>query len=286
MKKRYFNNIIKFCVILFALVFHLQLTQSQSNTFVQGNSFPKLDKQVDLFIWGGQSNAQGWQGDGAFYPTDSTNLDESIALNYNFVGTSGSAGNWITMQSQSGRFQKGHFGPEVSFSRKLKQAGYNPAIFKYTCGGTSIYSFWKTPGAGGEYDKLVLNLKKSISVLERKGYTVTIRGFVWIQGESDANATAAPLFYASLLSIVNDLRNNVAKDGMLPVILGVDEQHSAVVAYPVIVQSQQRIANELANVKYTSMYGLPKADGTHLTPVGLVTHGISIFDSFNNIQHK
>jgi hypothetical protein len=246
--------------------------------------FPKLAKNVDLFILAGQSNAQGWQGDGAYFPTDPLQLDQSIGLCYTFIGTSSSSGNWITMQPQIGRFTNGHFGLEVSFSRKLKEAGYNPAIFKYSKGSTSIYSDWKTPGAGGYYDQMIVELKKAIGVLEQKGFTVTIRGFVWIQGEADATATASPSFYSSLLSIVRDIRTNVAKNNNLPILLGVDEQHSSVVNFPIIVDSQKRIANELPNVIFTSMIGLPKADATHLTPAGLVTHGIRIYDAYKSLD--
>jgi hypothetical protein len=245
--------------------------------------YKKTGRTVDLFIWGGQSNAQGWQGDGAFYPVAPDNVDQYIGLNYTFVGKSSSNG-WVTMQPQDGRFPKGHFGPEVSFARKLKLAGYNPAIFKFTCGGTSIYRFWKTPGAGGNYDKLVEGLKKAVDSLQNMGYKVRYRGFVWIQGESDAdNAKSAADFYGSLLSIINDIRK-VAGDDKMPVILGVDEQHPGVVKFPLIIETQQRLAKELPNVAYTSMIGLPKADVTHLTPAGLVTHGIRIFDAYRTID--
>jgi len=254
-----------------------------TTTIVALPSFPRLAKNVDLFILAGQSNAQGWQGDGAYYPTDSQLLDQSIGLNYTFIGTSSSSGNWITMQPQTGRFTKGHFGLEVSFSRKLKEAGYNPAIFKYSKGSTSIYNHWKTPGTGGYYDQMTVELKKAIAVLEQKGFTVSIRGFIWIQGESDGTAEASSSYYSSLLSIVQDLRTNVAKNTNLPILLGVDEQHKFMVEYPIVVESQKRIANELPNVIFTSMIGLPKADATHLTPAGLVTHGIRIYDAYKSL---
>ena len=246
--------------------------------------FPTLGQNVDLYIWAGQSNAQGWKGDATYYPADPSNLDPFIGLNYAFINSTSSSGNWIKMQAQEGLFTNGHFGPEVTFSRKLKEDGFNPAIFKYSKGSTSIYSFWKTPGSDGYYDKMIVELNKAIAVLEQKGYKVTIRGFVWIQGESDATIDAAPLYYASLQSIVRDLRTNVAKNNLLPIVLGVDEQHSGVRAYPIIVESQQRIAREEVNVIFTSMYGLPKADGTHLTPAGLISHGVRLFDAYKTLN--
>jgi len=243
-------------------------------------AFPSIGQNVDLIIWAGQSNAQGAKGDGAYYPADPSNLDSFIGLNYTNILTSSSLGYWIKMQPQLGEFTKGHFGPEVTFSRKLKEAGFNPAIFKYTRGGTSIYSFWKTPGAGGYYDSLKIELKKAIAALELKGFKVTIRGFVWIQGESDAAPTSSPLYYSSLLSIVRDIRTDVAKNNHLPIVLGVDEQFYRVVDFPIVLESQKRIAREETNIIFTSMYDLQKADETHLTPAGLIAHGIRIFDAY------
>ena len=238
-------------------------------------------ENIDLFIWAGQSNAQGWKGDADFYPTDPNNLDSSIRFNYTFINNSSSNG-WITMQPQTGRYTpQGHFGPEVSFSRKLKEAGYNPAIFKYCLGGTSLYGNWKTPGEGGYYDNMVIKLNAAIKALEDQGHTVNVRGFVWIQGESDANnITNAKAYKKRLLTLINDLRDTIVKNSSLPIILGVDEQHSGVVAQPSVLNAHQHIAQNDSTIIFTSMYGLPKADATHLTPTGLIAHGEQIFESF------
>jgi hypothetical protein len=77
----------------------------------------------------GQSNAQGYSGDAAFYPADPNGLDSQIRFNWTYIGNSSSS-DWETMQAQDGRFPSGHFGPEVTFSR-AQNAGYNPAIFKF-----------------------------------------------------------------------------------------------------------------------------------------------------------
>lgn len=80
-------------------------------------------KELDLFIWTGQSNAQGWMGEATFYPKEGKELDDSILFNWTFVDNESSGRKWVTMQAQKGRFPKGHFGPEVSFARELKKAG-------------------------------------------------------------------------------------------------------------------------------------------------------------------
>jgi len=241
---------------------------------------------IDLFIWAGQSNAQGWQGDADFYPSDPDSLDSQIRLNYTFIGSTSSNG-WVEMQPQEGRFASGHFGPEVTFGRKLKEAGYNPAVFKYTKGSTSIHADWLAPGEGGYYDAMVADLDTAITDLESQGHRVIIKGLIWIQGESDAETHALASAYESrLLSIISDMRNNVVGNSTLPIILGVDEQHFWVVDQPAVLDAHKRIARNDDQIKFTSMYGLPKADATHLTPAGLITHGEQIFETLKPLLEK
>ena len=78
-------------------------------------------ENIDLFIWAGQSNAQGSQGDANFYPTDPNNLDNSIRLNYTFINNSSSNG-WITMQPQIGKFTlKDILAPKLHLVGNLKK---------------------------------------------------------------------------------------------------------------------------------------------------------------------
>jgi len=244
-------------------------------------------EDIDLFILAGQSNAQGWMGDAAKYPADPKKLDEKIRLWWTSPGISSSDGKWTTMQKQGGRFPAGHFGLEVSFARKLKENGYNPAIFKYTLGSTSIANNWKLPGKGGMYDNMVKDLKEAVSILEKEGHKVRFRGFIWIQGESDAQTKEmADAYEGSLKEIITDLRENVTKTKDMPVILGVDEQHDWVKNNPQVVTAQQHLAKTLKSCVWTSMKGLEKADSTHLTPEGLVKHGELIYGSFKKIDKK
>ncbi|MGM0376560.1 MAG: sialate O-acetylesterase [Bacteroidota bacterium] len=242
-------------------------------------------EKLDLFIWAGQSNAQGWMGNAANYPEDGSKLDESILLNWTFVDNESSGGKWVRMQPQEGRFPKGHFGPEVSFARELKKEGYNPAIFKYTKGATGLARDWKSPGQGGIYDRMVEDLKSAIKKLEKKGFKIILRGLIWIQGETDAgDEQAAKDYYHNLEQLINDLRKNVLHKPDLRIILGVDEQHQFVKERPAVKEAQQRLAKQDKNIVYTSMLGLPKADATHLTPAGLVEQGKRIFKAYIDLK--
>lgn len=237
-------------------------------------------ENIDLFIWAGQSNAQGYTGDALGYPMDGQELDTSILLNYTVFGKESSNGEWVTMQPQKGRYPAGHFGPEVSFARRLKNEGYYPAIFKYSLGGTGLARDWKGPNAGGIYDNMIKDLRVAIQKLRTKGYKINIRGFIWIQGETDAgNDNAAREYRTNLLNMVEHLREEF-KVPDLNIILGVDEQHHFLKERPIVLEAQKRIAQEDKNIIYTTMYGLPKADRTHLTPLGLVEHGHRIYDAY------
>lgn len=240
---------------------------------------------VDLFIWAGQSNAQGYMGDAREYPNDEEALDNGILLNYTVSAKESSNGDWIPMQAQKGRFPAGHFGPEVSFARELKKAGYHPAIFKYTRGGTGLKKDWKSPGDGGIYDAMVADLKKAVENLEQRGQLVNIRGFIWIQGETDAGEDEAAKNYEKNLSqLIAHLRSEVVKNEALKVILGVDEQHYFVVERPIVLEAQKSIARGDKNIVFTSMLDLEKADVTHLTSAGLVLHGKRIFKGFKQVE--
>jgi len=240
--------------------------------------------EIDLFIMAGQSNAQGWKGDAAHYPEDPDMLDQEMMMYYVFPAKErvySSGGKWVHLGPQGGRFEQGHFGPEITFARSLKKAGYNPAIFKYSKGATSLAHNWKGPGDGRMYDRMAAEFDKALSILERQGRRVHIRGFVWIQGESDARTPETANAYKGRLSaLIHDFRKNVTKQPELPVILGLDEQHPAVALKPQVIHAQQALAKEDENIVFTSMIGLEKADKTHLTPKGLEAHGQRIATAY------
>ena len=235
---------------------------------------------LDLFVLAGQSNAMGWLGDASSYPPQEPNLlDSSIKLNYEQIGTSSKSDGWQTLGPQQRQNYGEIFGPEVTFSRLLKRGGYNPAIFKYTQGSTSLADDWRAPGQSGHYDTMVTKFNAAVLDLQNQGYTVNIAGFIWIQGEQDAtDATDAGNYQSNLNAIISDFRTNVASNSTLEFVLGVDEGNPAS-NINTIVTAQTNIANGDANIVRSSMVGLEKADSTHLTPAGIIDHGKRIYDS-------
>ena len=232
------------------------------------------NKDIDLFIFGGQSNAVGWKSNAEGYPADPEHIDEKIILYCVTPGASEEPGVWKTLGPQPGRFPDGHFGPEITFARGLFKNGMHPAIFKYSIGASSLAGTWKGPGEHGYYDKMTAEFAKALRQLKEKGFKVHIKAFIWIQGESDGKTEKnANAYKKRLQTLISDIRNNVVKNPTLPVILGVDEQHPFLKKHPQIVKAHQEIAENDNNIIFTSMYGLKKADKTHLTPEGVIEHG-------------
>ncbi|MBI5541745.1 MAG: T9SS type A sorting domain-containing protein [Bacteroidia bacterium] len=252
--------------------------------FISGLLLPDLlmaQTNIDLFILAGQSNAQGLKGLAQYYPSNPS-LDSQIKLYWtNWWANPVTSGNWVSMQTQPGGVNDSLiFGPEVTFSRRLKLNGYNPAIYKCAIPGTNIGSNWGQPGSQDFYDDMVSDLQAAIASLQSQKKIVTIRGLIWIQGEFDSdNQTYAMQYETKLINIINDFRNHFGSN--LPILLGVDEQYSGPFINS-IIQAQMSIANTLPNVIFTSMYGLQKApnDGTHLSPEGLEEHGERLYNYY------
>ncbi|MBU2883923.1 sialate O-acetylesterase [Psychrosphaera sp. B3R10] len=239
-------------------------------------SLPNMAQTYDIFIVAGQSNAQGWKGDAAQYPIDVDGLDPNIPMFYIFPEkqkVNSSNGKWITLGPQGGRFEKGHFGPEISFARQLKTKGYQPAIFKFSKGATSLAKSWKRPGENGLTDKMIASYHKAMKALKEDGHTGVVRGFIWIQGESDSHGKSAVAYSKNLSALIKYVRNDLTNVPNLPVILGIDEQHKFVKKTPLVLESHKSFAAKDPNAIFTSMLGLEKADKTHLTPTALIAHG-------------
>jgi len=260
-------------------------------------SFDSYAQQAtDLFILLGQSNALGEKSDSVDYPNDPDTLDPHIKLHYSIdkcgdiQGSdnpydTNDIGGWQSIELQShGCYYPNYkkFGPEITFARELKEAGYNPAIFKFVRPGDGIYNYWESPGDSAGYDNMKEILLNAIDSLSG---AVNVRGVVWIQGEGDSDETdsIANLYESSLKEIIDDLRNTF-ESPTLPFVLGVNEIFDG--AYiDTIVEAQKNIALNDKHIIYSSTLGLDPAgtDSNHFSSDGIIEHGERIYLSFDSI---
>ncbi len=107
-------------------------------------------------------------------------------------------------------------GPEVGLSLGLKDHRKNSRpIFFIKCafsgsGFTSQNPTWKTHEQGTEdqlFDRLLLYTHNNLGLIEGMGYKPVIKGFLWHQGESDANNDSAATGYLdNLRHLVGEFR--------------------------------------------------------------------------------
>lgn len=258
----------------------------------------------DLILVAGQSNAVGYDAyaeELSADPKDATTMfwwrvgdpppDE-------FDGTS--ARQWTTLQFQPrtpamsgdaakktgrqyGNFNKktkGGFGPEMGLVRTLATKERRPlAVIKTAFSGTSVAADWNVglPGkADACYRAMIDEAKAALAAAQAKGVTLRPRAFVWVQGESDANAKDSPAYAANLSAMLKSLRAELAAPD-LTLLLGVNTRfgNGKNAFMPKVVEAQQEVAAALPRARYVDTAGaetLPPSH-THFTAVGTLEIG-------------
>ena len=169
-----------------------------SFVFVSLSNQTRAQTPVDVFFIAGQSNAAGR------ITANPDDFEEenfaAIALNKNdplvqyFYNTDGPAS--VDDQTSSQAFttlqplpDTGYYGPEIAAGRELVELGYNPVIIKITEGGTNLSNDWNSRDFDADRGELwrrwVTEVNVALSLLEAQG-EVRLRGFLWLQGESDS----------------------------------------------------------------------------------------------------
>ncbi|MCA9272613.1 MAG: hypothetical protein KDA31_06165 [Phycisphaerales bacterium] len=123
-----------------------------------------------------------------------------------------------------------YFGPELAFGREL--AALYPddqcLLIKFAVGGTDLFALWTTPtGPNGEFPDggpLWIQLKQHIddarADLAAMGYEHQIDGFLWMQGESDADKQyRANAYNSKLTNFIASMREHTGRADM-PFVLG------------------------------------------------------------------
>ncbi len=174
--KRYF--------LMFFLVFSVLVSCSQEN------------KQIDVYLIGGQSNATG-QGYMKNIPPD-FEIDKSVHFFYSSeLGGGGKAMEWGPLCQASETPDK--FGVELSLGTKLKhlKPEREIALIKHGLSGSNLYYQWApgkhkndTESFGPEFKKFIYTVEVGLKELEAKGFDPRIKAMIWIQGEADARDIA------------------------------------------------------------------------------------------------
>lgn len=265
----------------------------------------------DLILIAGQSNAVGADAKASELPADDTDKDVMFWWRTGdpppdeFDTTS--SGQWTTLQPQPrgnpmpkekgvprqwGNFASpAGFGPEIGLARTLQAKEKKPlAIVKAAWSGTSMTQDWNhaDTGAGGScYRAFVAETKAAIDAAKKKGITLRLRALVWVQGESDANAAAAPLYEQRLGDMIKALRTELNAPELIALV-GVNTNfgNGKNPFMPVIVEQQKALAAHLPHCAYVDTSGLTYANAAHFDTKSTIEIGQRFADALLKLESK
>ena len=119
------------------------------------------------------------------------------------------------------------FGPELALAKFLSENYPDETfyIIKYAVGSSSMDNHWMVENSSKRecYDGLLETVNNGLSLLKAKGLNPEILGFLWMQGEGDANTAAnrAYPYYQYQKALISAFRKEYAEyavDGDIPFI--------------------------------------------------------------------
>jgi hypothetical protein len=269
----------------------------------------------DLILVAGQSNAVGYDAYAEELPADPKDAATMFWWRVGdpppdeFDGTS--ARQWTTLQFQPrtpameadaakkigrqyGNFNKkskGGFGPEIGMVRTLATKESRPlAVIKTAFSGTSVAGDWNVglPGkADACYRAMIEESKAAIASAKSKDLTLRPRAFVWVQGESDANAKDAPAYVANLTKMLKSLRTELDAPDLI-LLLGVNTRfgNGKNPFMPKVIEAQKEVAATLPRARYVDTAGAEtlRPSHTHFTAVGTLEVGRRYADALLAVE--
>ncbi|MDG1357599.1 MAG: sialate O-acetylesterase, partial [Akkermansiaceae bacterium] len=238
-----------------------------------------------VFLMGGQSNMEGWQ-DLSGFPTDVQSPITSVPF---YTGnTSSPVANTLTY-IQGNTSQISRTGPELAFAHALTDATSSPfAIIKYARGSTSLYTDWAaggdatTTGDATQYVNLQNTVTSGLAAMQaaQPSETFQIGGFLWTQGERDANQGQTTAQYeTNLTNFFDDVRLTYGSD--LPIFYSTlsDSQTALTAAERAnIVDAQVNVEALSPNNHLINTDGFT-SDGIHFDGNGYTALGTAFADS-------
>ena len=98
--------------------------------------------------------------------------------------------------------------------------------------------------------------KAAIAAAKSKYVTLRPRAFVWVQGESDANAKDAPSYVANLSAMLKSLRAELDAPDLI-LLLGVNTRfgNGKNAFMPKVIAAQKEVAAALPRARYVDTAG-------------------------------
>ncbi|MEO0651393.1 MAG: sialate O-acetylesterase [Planctomycetota bacterium] len=170
-----------------------------------------------VFLVAGQSNAEGLDAEASDVDSipayvGSAAPQEGVRFWYETDAAPLSSNGWIDLQPE---LQRGIFGPELTFGRRLSESISAPlAIIKSTRGGTSLAIDWAPDATTGDqmYQRTLTLVQSALASLDAEGVAWELAGVLWQQGSNDMlNPTFAAAYGANLAALIERLRSDLSE---------------------------------------------------------------------------
>ena len=152
-------------------------------------------------------------------------------------------------------------GPEIGFGHTLAASwpGKHILLIKCTEGGTNLREDWNPAEAKKLYNRFIELVRSTQKAIEAQGDTLSIRGLLWHQGESDAGQPVGA-YTKNLTTLIGRVRTDLGLP-KLPVLIGQVYNNGK---RDNIFTDQKAVVAELSDTYLVESTGLETFDkGTH-----------------------
>ncbi|YCM46760.1 sialate O-acetylesterase [Verrucomicrobiaceae bacterium 227] len=259
---------------------------------------PAEPVHYDLVILAGQSNAVGFDARPTELPQNPA--DKNVLLWWKLGDPppdthDSSSNSWLPLTPQPlgnpaskdsaprqyGNFAQAEdgFGPEIGFARHLLKIDPERklALLKVAFSGTSIPRDWdpkKRAQKDSCYAALLTEFQRASLAATTKDIVLHPTGFLWVQGESDANAKNAPQYAKNLTALIQAVRVDIQAP-KLPALIAVNTHFGAGknTFMPAIVAAQKQVAQNDPLTTYLDTSSAPTANPAHFNTKGTLQVG-------------
>jgi hypothetical protein len=163
-------------------------------------------------------------------------------------------------------------GPDRVFVR-LYQIGHpdeNVLLVKYAISGSNLHTQWAAD-TGTHYQGLIAQIEYATDWLTDRGWRWEFQDFVWVQGESDANASGADDYASNFIAMLGALESDIGQSFRNVLVARLSPFEEGTNADWVTVQNQQDTLPALdARIRVIDTDTLERrpGDGIHFTGSG------------------
>lgn len=260
---------------------------------------PCCAKQLDVYILTGQSNSLGTTNqeapfDPGTHPADAqtdlfwSNVFSATSSDPSSIVLYGDSGNAVsTLQMQQGDGNNPRFwGPEFGMARTLFDTGSsNVVIIKISRGGGGNSSW--LPTTGHMYNHILQQADIALTGLQTRGDTFQVKGFMYLQGESN-NASEAAAADTRLQALIDGVKShinanyaNAASD--MYAVVGEIAASQATAPRMTTTNLQEALAASSSQIAFFRTRDQPlKSDGIHFGTMAKLEIGRRFGDAFNS----